>query len=76
MVTLQREFSSMASYFEQSLPLCYALSAVGGMLEVGSVALLAVPEARRKEGIEMPRWLTAVTLAANVGMQLLGSLSR
>ena len=66
----------MASYFEQSLPLCYALSAVGGMLEVGSVALLAVPEARRKEGIEMPWWLTTVTLAANVGMQLLGSLSR
>lgn len=65
----------MAPVFEQSLPLCYALSAVGGILEVGSTAVLAVPDAREKEGIKLPWWLPKVALASNVTMQLLGSLA-
>ena len=35
--------------FTQSLPICYALSAIGGILEVGSTAVLAVPDAARKK---------------------------
>ncbi|KAL7451202.1 hypothetical protein ACHAWC_003029 [Mediolabrus comicus] len=65
----------MAPHFTQSLPLCYGLSAIGGILEVGSIAVLAVPDEREKEGIDIPRWLSFVTLAANVIMQLLGSIS-
>lgn len=61
--------------FTQSLPLCYALSAIGGILEVGSMAVLAVPDAREKEGVEMPWWLPKVALASNVIMQLAGSIS-
>ena len=61
--------------FIQSLPLCYALSAIGGILEVGSTAVLAVPDAREKEGIKLPCWLPKVALASNVVMQLIGSLS-
>eukprot|EP00584_Thalassiosira_punctigera_P000028 CAMPEP_0172532620 /NCGR_PEP_ID=MMETSP1067-20121228/5605_1 /TAXON_ID=265564 ORGANISM="Thalassiosira punctigera, Strain Tpunct2005C2" /NCGR_SAMPLE_ID=MMETSP1067 /ASSEMBLY_ACC=CAM_ASM_000444 /LENGTH=261 /DNA_ID=CAMNT_0013317159 /DNA_START=203 /DNA_END=985 /DNA_ORIENTATION=- len=58
----------------QSLPLCYALSAIGGILEVGSMAVLAVPDAREKEGAELPWWLPKVALASNVIMQVLGSI--
>ncbi|KAL7442632.1 hypothetical protein ACHAXM_011958 [Skeletonema potamos] len=65
----------MAPHFAQSLPLCYGLSAIGGILEVGSIAVLAVPDAREKEGMITPTWLSIVTLAANVIMQLIGSLS-
>lgn len=61
--------------FTQSLPICYALSAIGGILEVGSTAVLAVPDAREKEGVHLPWWLPKVALASNVIMQLLGSLS-
>jgi len=61
--------------FTQSLPMCYALSAIGGILEVGSTAVLAVPDAREKEGVHLPWWLPKVALASNVIMQLLGSLS-
>lgn len=59
----------------QSLPLCYVLSAIGGILEVGSMAVLAVPDAREKEGVKLPWWLPKVALASNVIMQLLGSIS-
>lgn len=59
----------------QSLPLCYVLSAIGGILEVGATAVLAVPDSREKEGIKLPWWLPKVALASNVIMQLLGSLS-
>ena len=62
-------------FFTQSLPLCYALSAIGGILEVGSTAVLAVPDAREKEGVKLPWWLPKVALASNVTMQLLGSIS-
>lgn len=65
----------MAPHFAQSLLLCYGLSAIGGILEVGSIAVLAVPDAREKEGMITPTWLSIVTLAANVIMQLIGSLS-
>mmetsp|Transcript_18655 Transcript_18655/g.28838 ORF Transcript_18655/g.28838 Transcript_18655/m.28838 type:complete len:375 (+) Transcript_18655:105-1229(+) len=65
----------MASHFTQSLPMCYGLSAVGGILEVGSIAVLAVPDAREKEGTPISTWLSMVTLASNVSMQLIGSLS-
>ncbi|KAL7548573.1 hypothetical protein ACHAWF_018867 [Thalassiosira exigua] len=61
--------------FEQSLPLCYALSAIGGILEVGATAVLAVPDEREKEGATLPWWLPKVALASNVIMQLLGSLA-
>lgn len=67
--------TTMLIDLEQSLPLCYALSAIGGILEVGSTAVLAVPDAREKEGVELPWWLPKVALASNVIMQLLGSLS-
>ncbi|KAL9190798.1 hypothetical protein ACHAXT_000504 [Thalassiosira profunda] len=60
---------------EQSMPLCYALSAVGGLLEVGSIAVLAVPDAREREGATLPWWLPKVALASNVTMQTLGSLA-
>eukprot|EP00985_Skeletonema_marinoi_P032517 scaffold39162_cov128-Skeletonema_marinoi.AAC.1 len=65
----------MAPHFTQSLPMCYGLSAIGGILEVGSIAVLAVPDAREKEGTPIPTWLSMVTLASNVSMQLIGSLS-
>jgi len=65
----------MAPYFEQSLPLCYLLSAIGGCLEVGSVALLAIPDARAKEGVKLPWWMHKVTLASNIIMQCIGSIS-
>lgn len=56
----------MPPVFTQSLPLCYALSAIGGILEVGSTAVLAVPDAREKEGAKLPWWLPKVALASNV----------
>ena len=56
----------MPPVFTQSLPLCYALSAIGGILEVGSTAVLAVPDAREKEGVNLPWWLPKVALASNV----------
>lgn len=42
---------------------------------MGSTAVLAVPDAREKEGVKLPWWLPKVALASNVIMQLLGSLS-
>mmetsp|Transcript_13754 Transcript_13754/g.19220 ORF Transcript_13754/g.19220 Transcript_13754/m.19220 type:complete len:380 (+) Transcript_13754:198-1337(+) len=65
----------MAPSFAQSAPLCYSLASVGGILEVGATAVLAVPDARKKEGKIMSHWKLQAALAGNVMMQLVGSLA-
>jgi hypothetical protein len=60
--------------FEQSLPLCCALAAVGGVLEVGATAVTAVPAVREAEGKEMKPPLRWLALSGNIVLQLTGSI--
>ena len=59
---------------EQSLPLCCALAALGGILEVAATAVTAVPAVREKQGIALPSWTQHLAVAGNVGLQAVGSL--
>ena len=58
----------------QSLPICFALAATGGVLEVGATALTALPAVRETEGRSLQPCLYWWTLAGNLGLQAVGSL--
>jgi len=66
---------SSSSSFPQSAPLTYALAALGGVLEVFATAILALPDAREKQGIQVSKATQKLALAGNVVFQVLASLS-
>lgn len=59
----------------QSIPICLALSAIGGILEVFATALLAYPEAQEKEGRKWSLSWMRCALAGNVTLQILASVA-
>ena len=58
-------------HFDQSLPICIALSAIGGVLEVIATAVTAIPAVREKEGRHVPKYVQFLAVAGNVALQTL-----
>jgi hypothetical protein len=63
-----------ALHVEQSLPICFALATLGGILEVAATAVTALPAVREKEGITMKWWVQWLAIAGNVAIQAVGTL--
>ena len=67
----------MVEFVVQSLPICIALSAVGGIIEVLATAILAYQDDREKEGRirkESIRREYLLALTANVILQITASV--
>lgn len=59
---------------EQSVPICLALSAAGGAIEVFATAVLAFQDAKRKEGIKWTRKYRIAALFLNLFLQVTSSI--
>ena len=58
----------------QSLPICCALAAVGGLLEVGATAVTAIPAVRENQGRPVSHATYWLLLLGNLSLQAVGSL--
>ena len=56
--------------FEQSLPICCSLAAIGGLMEVGATAVAAIPTVRENEGRPLSSFNYWFLLAANLALQV------
>lgn len=64
----------MAFQVIQSVPICLALAATGGAIEVLATAILAYQDAREKEGYKLTKTMRYVGLSLNIVLQLTSSV--
>lgn len=55
---------------QQSLSICCALAAIGGLLEVGATAVTAIPAVREQEGRPVSAATYRYLLLANLSLQV------